>query len=97
MKSWPVERTAKLGIAVQFLALIRTLSEYFRLKHSYGPALSAAAIEPYITGGLIAAICTASAVGLYFFSRYRTAILVSVATVVALLIYKISIFGFTVR
>jgi len=97
MKSWPVERIAKLGIAVQFLALIRTLSEYFRLKHSYGPALSLAAIEPYITGSLIAATCTAIAVGFYFLSRNRTAILVSVATVVALLIYKISVFGFTVR
>jgi hypothetical protein len=97
MKSWPVERFAKLGIAVQFLALIRTLSEYFRLKHSYGPALSLATIDPYITGGLIAAACTAIAVGLYFSTRYRSAILVSVATVLALLIYKISVFGFTVR
>ena len=97
MKSWPAERIAKVGIAVQFLALIRTLSEYFRLKHTYGPALSLAAIEPYITGSLIAAICTAIAVGLYFLARYRTAIFVSVATVLALLIYKISVFGFTVR
>jgi hypothetical protein len=95
MKSWPAERIAKLGIAVQFLALIRTLGEYFRLKHAYGPALSLAAIEPYITGSLIAAICTAIAVGLYFFAQYRIAIFVSAATVIILLIYKISVFGFT--
>src|SRR6266849_1356347 len=96
MKNWPAERIAKLGIAVQFLALIRTLSEYFRLKHAYGPALSVAAIDPYIKGSLIAALCTAVAVGFYFFAKYRAAVLVSGATVIILLIYKIWVFGFTV-
>ena len=85
------ERLAKFGITVQFLALVRSLSEIFRLKYA-GP-LTLSEVEPYIVGSLIAAISTWIAVTSYFFARYRFAIGVSAATVVALLIYKLYAIG----
>lgn len=41
---------------VPFAALIRCRAEYFRLKWLLGPALTLARIEPFISGGLVAAI-----------------------------------------
>jgi hypothetical protein len=66
MKLTSAETLARLGIFVQFMALIRCLLEYFRLKYIHGGALRTAAVEPYITGGLIAALCAWIAVFCYF-------------------------------
>ncbi len=83
------QRLAKIGITVQFLALVRLLGEYFRLKSVHGAALSVADVEPYITGASIAAILGWLAVVLFFAQKYVGAVVVSVATVIALLVYKV--------
>ena len=90
VQAWrTAQRGAELGICVQFLALLRTLLEYFRLAYVEGSAFNARAAEPYIIGGIIAAALCWAAVGLYFWRRYRSAAAVTVATVIVLLIYKI--------
>ena len=48
------ERWAQLGITVQFLIVLRTLGEIFRLKHIHGASFSVAAVMPYVSGALIA-------------------------------------------
>lgn len=83
------ERAAKIGIGIQFLALVRILAEYFRLKHFNRPALTLAGFEPYITGALIAAVLTAASVGLFLWRKYWHAAFVSAAMVVILLVYKL--------
>ena len=88
MRSWNRERWAKVGITIQFLALVRNLGEYFRLKHVHGPALSLALVEPFVTGAFITACLCWLAVLLFFFRRYTSALVISAATVVALLAYK---------
>ena len=89
MKRISAERVAQIGIGVQFLALIRTLCEYFRLKH-FGPQpMTLTLAEPYITGALIAAAGAAISVGFYFFRKYRVATFVAAATVLLLLLYKV--------
>jgi hypothetical protein len=87
------EQWAKVGITVQFLALVRILAEYFRLKHVPGNRLTLALVEPFIVGALLAAILCWLAVALFFFGRYRSALLVSAATVVVLLIYRVYAIG----
>ena len=87
------EQWAKLGITVQFLALIRTLFEYFRLKSVYGPDFSLALGEPFIIAALITAFLCWLAVTLFFFRRYTGALLVSIFTVIVLLIYKFYVIG----
>jgi hypothetical protein len=73
---------------VQFLALVRLLGEYFRLKSVSSAALSVADVEPYITGASIAAVLGWLAVVLFFAQKYVLAVAVSAATVIALLVYK---------
>jgi sugar phosphate permease len=75
------------------LALVRTLTEYYRLRYVRGTALGLADVAPYITGGLIAAVGAWAAVLAYFFERYRVAIGIVVGVVVAMLVYKVVVLG----
>ncbi|HTP69173.1 MAG TPA: hypothetical protein VMJ35_09755 [Dongiaceae bacterium] len=87
------ERWAQLGITVQFLIVVRTLGEFFRLKHVQDPSFSVAVAAPYIGGALLAACFCWAAVTLYFFRRFTLAAYIAVATVVLLLVYKIAVIG----
>jgi hypothetical protein len=83
------QRLAQIGIGVQFLALIRTLAEYFRLQYVYGPELQLTTVAPFVTGGLLAAVFTAVAVFCYFIGKYSLVVWVAAITIVALLAYKV--------
>jgi len=87
------ERWAQLGITVQFLIVVRTLGEFFRLKHVQGGNFSAAVAAPYIGGALIAACFCWAAVTLYFFRRYTLSAWTALAAVILLLAYKIAAIG----
>ena len=69
MSFWTRERFAQVGIGVQFLALIRTLAEVFRIKAFAPERYSLPAVEPFVTGALIAAVLAAVSLGLYFWGR----------------------------
>jgi hypothetical protein len=86
-----VHRLAQLGICVQFLALVRTLAEFFRLQHVDGPSLRVATVAPFVGGALLAALLTWTGVLCYFAGRDRAAIGVAGVTILALLIVKIAV------
>lgn len=86
-------RWSKVGITIQFLALVRTLAEFFRLRLLHGTALTLSAVEPFISRALIAALLCWLAVTLFFFRRYASTLVVSFATVVLLLTYKFLVIG----
>jgi hypothetical protein len=87
------ERWAQIGITVQFLIVVRTLGEIFRLRHVLGASFSVAVALPYVGGALIAACLCWLGVTLYFFRRYTLAAWIAIATVVVLLVYKIVAIG----
>jgi hypothetical protein len=87
------ERWAQIGITVQFLIIVRTLGEVFRLRHSYGPGFSPDVAMPYVGGTLIAACACWLGVTIYFFRQYALSAWIALATVVVLLIYKIAVIG----
>ena len=87
------ERWAQIGITTQFLIVVRTLGEVFRLKHTHGTNFSAAAAMPYVGGALIAACFCWAGVALYFFRRYTLASWIALAAVIILLVYKIAVIG----
>jgi len=86
-----VHRLAQLGICIQFLALVRTLAELFRLEHVQGPTLLLATVAPYVGAGLLAALLTWTGVLCYFTSRDRAAIGAAGVTILALLTVKIAV------
>ena len=87
------ESWARIGITVQFLIVIRTLGEFFRLRHVLGTSFSAAVAAPYVGGALTAACFCWAGVTLYFFRRYTRAVWIALAAAVILLVYKIAVIG----
>ena len=84
------ERWAQIGITTEFLIVVRTLGEFFRLSHALGTNFSTAVGTPYVGGGLIAACSCWAAVTLYFFRRYTLSAWIALATVPILLVHKIA-------
>lgn len=85
------ERWAQTGITIQFLIIVRTLGEIYRLRHVHGVNFSVAAAMPYI-GGVLIAVCSCWAgVTLYFLRRYTVCAWIAFATIVVLLAYKIRV------
>lgn len=87
------ERWAQIGITVQFLIVVRTLGEIFRLRHIQSTSFSAVVAMPYVGGALIAASSCWVGVTLYFFRRYVLSAWIALATVLVLLVYKIGVIG----
>lgn len=86
-----VHLLAQVAICVQFLAVVRTLAEFFRLEHVEGAALRVATVAPYVGAGLFAAVLTWVGVLCYFAHRDRTALGVAGLTIMALLIVKAAV------
>jgi hypothetical protein len=87
------ERWAQTGITVQFLIVVRTLGEFFRLRHVLGTSFSVAVAATYVGGALAAACFCWASVTSYFFRRYTLSACIALAAVVILLVYKIALIG----
>jgi len=87
------ERWAQIGITVEFLIVVRTLGEFFRLWHSHGTNFSTAAAALYVGGALLATCSCWAGVTLYFFRRYTLSAWITLGTVPVLLVYKITMSG----
>ena len=78
---------------VQLVILIRTIGEFYRLRHYYGTHAALVRYEPYIGGLLIDAVLCLIAVALLFWRKPRAAALTAAATILVLLIYKLVVIG----
>ncbi|MGH9528317.1 MAG: hypothetical protein ACRD2S_00185 [Terriglobales bacterium] len=87
------ERWAQIGITTEFLIVVRTLGEFFRLRHVLGANFSITVAAPYVGGALIAACSGWAGVTCYFFRRYTLSAWVALATVPILLVYKVVVIG----
>src|SRR5215469_7876721 len=87
------ERWAQIGITTEFLIVVRTLGEFFRLRHVHGANFSTAVAALYVGGALIAACSCWAGVTIYFFRRYTLSAWITLATVPVLLAYKIAVIG----
>jgi hypothetical protein len=87
------ERWSQLAITTQFLIVIRTLGEFFRLKYVLGASFSIEGATPYIKGALLAACSCWAGVALFFFRRYNLSIWIAGVTVIVLLVYKVAVIG----
>lgn len=87
------ERWAQIGISIDFLIIVRTLGEFFRLRHARGPNFSTDLAALYIGGALIAVCSCWAAVISYFLRRYTLSACIAIASIPILLLYKIAIIG----
>jgi hypothetical protein len=87
------ERWAQIGITIEFLIVVRTLGESFRLRHFQGANFSTATAALYVGGALIAACSCWVGVTLYFFRRYALSAWITLVTIPVLLLYKVAVIG----
>jgi hypothetical protein len=93
VKKWKLFHWSRVALSVQFLALICTLGEYFRLKLSAGNAFTMDDADPLVLGALIAAILTAIATWCHIVGRHGWTLMLSALTVLALLMVKYALVG----
>jgi hypothetical protein len=87
------ERWAQIGITTEFVIVVRTLGEFFRLRHVHSTSFSTGVAAFYVGGALIAACSCWAGVTSYFFRRYGLSTWITLATVPVLLVYKIVVIG----
>lgn len=87
------ERWAQIGITIDFLIVVRTLGEFFRLRHVHGANFSTAVAALYVGGALLAACFCWVGVILYFFRRYTLSAWIALVIIPILLVYKIAAIG----
>jgi hypothetical protein len=87
------EHWAQIGITAEFLIVVRTLGEFFRLRHVHGTNFSTAVAALYVGGALIAACSCWAGVTFYFFRRYMLSAWITLVTILVLLVYKIAVIG----
>ena len=87
------ERWAQIGITTEFVIVVRTLGEFFRLRHVHGTNFSTAVVALYIGGALVAACSCWAGVTLYFLRRYTLSAWITLGIVPVLLVYKIAVIG----
>lgn len=88
-----LRRATQISVGLLLVIVIRPLGEVLRLHHAVGDGLTVAQIEPYVIGALAAAVAALAVAVLHFVNRDRSAVSVTIATVVALLIYKVGAVG----
>jgi hypothetical protein len=84
-----LKRLAAAAIAAQLLALVRTLSEVFRIKHFAPDQYTLVHIEPFVGAALFTSVFVAVAIVPFAVGRYRTALTLAVVNIVALFVYKV--------
>ncbi len=82
-------KISRVLTVIIFLALIRTISEIFRLQHYSLTILSYKQIKPFVIGALICSIALLTMTIFSFYSKHKIVIAISVLTIVLLLIIKI--------
>jgi len=87
------EHWAQIGITTEFLIIVRTLGEFFRLRHVHGTNFSIPVAALYVGGALIATCSCWMAVSFYFFRRYTLCAWIALSTVPILVVYKIAVIG----
>ena len=71
------KKIPRIATLIIFLALIRTISEPFRLQYYSVTSLTYVQIRPFLIGGLISAIGLLAMTILSFYQRHKTIIAVS--------------------
>ena len=81
-------KISKIATIIIFLALIRCISEPFRLQYYSATSLTFGDIKPFLIGSLVAALGLFAMTILFYFGRHRIVIVTCILTIVILLIVK---------
>jgi hypothetical protein len=81
-------KIAKIATIITFLALIRSISEPFRLQYYSKAILTYDEIKPFLIGSLTAAIGLLAMTILFYFGKHKIIIATCILTIIILLLVK---------
>lgn len=81
-------KIAKIATIIIFLALIRCISEPFRLQHYSTTNLTFEEIKPVLIGALVASISLLTMTVLSFYRKHKIIIATCILTIIVLFIVK---------
>jgi hypothetical protein len=81
-------KIAKIATIIIFLALIRSISEPFRLQYYSKTILTYDEIKPFLIGSLTAAIGLFAMTILFYFGKHKIIIATCILTILILLLVK---------
>jgi len=82
------KKIARVCIIIIFLALIRTMSEPFRLQYYSEASLTFEQVKPFLMGGIISAVGLLLMTLFLFYEKYKLIIAACILTIITLLIVK---------
>lgn len=81
-------KISKIATVLIFLALIRPISEPFRLQYYSKTKLTYDEIKPFLIGSLVAATGLLTMTILFYFGRHKIIIVTCILTIILMLIVK---------
>jgi hypothetical protein len=81
-------KISKIVTVIIFLALIRSISEPFRLQYYSRTMLTYDEIKPFLIGSLVATTGLLTMTILFYFGKHKIIIVTSILTIILLLIVK---------
>lgn len=81
-------KIARMATIIIFLALIRSISEPFRLQYYSKTVLTYKEIKPFLIGSLTAAIGLLAMTILFYFGKHKIIIATCIVTIIILLLEK---------
>ena len=82
---------ARIGIGIQFAALIRCLGEFFRLKYFVVEKFSIIHIEPFVIGALVTVILALVGILFYFAEKFWLTAITAAVNVVILFVLRFAL------
>ena len=82
-------KISRIAIVIVFLALIRVISECFRLNYLAAVPVTFEILKPYLIGALVCSISCLSMVIFSFYSKSKLIIGVAAFTIIVLIFIKI--------
>jgi len=79
---------ARISIVIVLFALIRSLSEFFRLSYIHSNALTIEQVKPFITGSIVAAVGCLAMILFSFYSKNKIVITLFLLTIASMLVVK---------
>src|SRR6476619_5071168 len=83
-----LQKLSKISIIIVFLALIRCISEPFRLQYYAVSTLTFEEVKPFLLGALVTSIALLIMTILFYNGKNKLIIAISIFTIVLLLIIK---------
>lgn len=81
-------KAAKISLLIVFLALIRSIGEFFRLRYVHGTALTIEMVRPFMAAAMVCAVSLMFMNVLFFYSKFRWVTLLAFVAVGVLFFLK---------